>query len=220
MTAEDLRNDLVLLARSLFDRGFSVGSAGNISVRLPEGGFLMTPTNASLGRLVPGELSVLDTEGRHISGPKPSKEVVMHLAVYEARPAAGAVVHLHSTYATAMSCLAGTAPAGEGPSHADTIPALTPYFVMRVGRSVPFVPYFRPGTEAGVADVRAAASVSAGILLGNHGSIVAGSTLHDAVNAAEEFEASAQLAFLLEGRATRALTPDEISELEHMKVGR
>src|SRR3978361_2278860 len=137
MTEHETRILLSELAASLFARGFSVGSAGNISVRLPDG-YWMTPTNSSLGRLDPARLSKLDRDFHHIGGDKPSKEVFMHRAFYQARDDAGAVVHLHSTQATAVSCLPGGAAA-------NPTAAVPPYFVMRVGRSMPIVPYYRPG---------------------------------------------------------------------------
>jgi ribulose-5-phosphate 4-epimerase/fuculose-1-phosphate aldolase len=137
MTEAALRDLLAVLARGLFERGFSVGSAGNISARLDDG-YLMTPTNSCLGRLDPARLSRLDRDFAHVGGDRPSKEVFMHRAFYAARPQAGAVVHLHSTMATAVCCLPDVDP--ENP-----IPPLTPYFVMRVGRRLPVVEYFRPG---------------------------------------------------------------------------
>ncbi|WP_147104650.1 aldolase [Nesterenkonia populi] len=202
MTEQHLRQQIVELAASLFERGFSVGSAGNVSVRT-EAGYLMTPTNSSLGRLEPDRLSVLSQGWDHIAGPKPSKEVVMHQAMYQARPEAQAIVHLHSTYVTAYSCLRTE----EG------IPPLTPYFVMRLGQEVPTVPYYKPGAAEMLEDILAAGQRSPGVILSNHGSIVAGSSLEDAVNAAEELEVSAQLAFLLEGRPTRPLTQEQVQNL-------
>src|SRR3954466_5598393 len=132
MNEDDTRQLLCELAASLFARGFSVGSAGNISVRLPDG-YLMTPTNSSLGRLDPARLSKLDAGFGHVDGDKPSKEVFMHRAFYQAREDAGAVVHLHSTQATAVSCLPDV-------DVSQPIPPLTPYFVMRVGRQMPIIP--------------------------------------------------------------------------------
>src|ERR1700734_2840298 len=140
MTEDETRVLLSELAASLFARGFSVGSAGNISVRLADG-YLMTPTNSSLGKLDPDRLSKLDSEFRHIDGDKPSKEVFMHRAFYQAREDAGAVVHLHSTHATAVSCLPEV-------DQSNPIPPLTPYFVMRIGRQMPVVPYYCPGGVA------------------------------------------------------------------------
>ncbi|HVX43583.1 MAG TPA: aldolase [Mycobacteriales bacterium] len=192
---------IVELGASLFARGFCVGSAGNISVRTDDG-FLMTPTNSSLGRLEADSLSILDSNFRHIGGDRPTKEVVMHRACYEARPDAQAVVHLHSTFATALACL----PDAE-------LPPLTPYFVMRVGERLPVVPYFRPGDPAMEAAVREACRRGRAVLLANHGSLVAGSSLVDAVNVAEELEETAHLALLLHDRDPRRLTPAQIAEL-------
>lgn len=198
----ELRHQIVELSKSLFDRGYSVGSAGNISVRVDEG-FLMTPTNSSLGRLRPDRLSELNEQWEHVAGPKPSKEVVMHQAMYRARPESAAIVHLHSTYVTAISCL-----------HDDgAIPPLTPYLIMRLGREIPTVPYYRPGSPEMLDDILAAGQRGPAVILSNHGSIVAGSHLEEAVNAAEELEASAQLTLLLDGHRTRPLTRYQIEEL-------
>lgn len=205
MTESELRDLLVELGASLFARGYSVGSAGNISVRLPDG-YLMTPTNSSLGRLKADRISKLDLDWNHVGGDKPSKEVFMHRAVLTARPEAGAVVHLHSTYATAIGCLAG-------PEDSMPIPPLTPYFVMRVGRSLPIIRYYRPGDGAMESDIHEAAKTARAVLLANHGPVVSGKTLVDAVYAAEELEESAKLALLLRGQKARELTPAQVDDL-------
>ena len=205
MTEVGLRADLVELAASLFARGFSVGTAGNISVRLPDG-YLMTPTNASLGRLHADRLSRLDLAFRHTGGDAPSKEIVLHRAVYQARAEAGAVVHLHSTMATAVACLPGLG--ADNP-----VPALTPYFVMRIGRRMPVIPYYRPGDPAMESAVHAAALGARAMLLANHGPVVSAATLVDAVNAAEELEEAAKLFLLLRAHAPRTLTPDQVDAL-------
>ncbi len=165
----------------------------------------MTPTDSSLGRLDASRLPLLDNDWNLVGGDPPSKEVVMHRAMYEARPETGAVVHLHSTYVTALSCLAKT----NGPF----IRPLTPYFVMRLGVSIPIVPYYRPGSAEMEPAILEAARESRAVILSNHGSLISASTLVDAVNTAEELEVSAQLELLLEGRDTRPLTGAEISEL-------
>ncbi len=205
MSENALRERLCMHGASLFQRGFSVGSAGNISVRL-EDGFLITPTNSCLGRLDPARISKLDAQYQHISGDKPSKEVFMHRAFLATRPEAGAVVHLHSTQATAIACLA--APGEDAP-----IPPLTPYFVMRVGRRLPVVKYYRPGDAAMEPAIAAAARDARAVLLANHGPVVSGKTLDDAVYAAEELEEAAKLALMLRGQAARLLTPGEIDDL-------
>lgn len=200
----DLRERLCRWGKSLFDRGLTGGSSGNITVRT-EAGFLATPTNSCLGFLDPAALSELDAQGAHVGGPKPTKEVPLHLAFYEARPAAGAVVHLHSTYATLLSCLADTDPE-------DAVPAVTPYVVMRVGR-VPLLPYCPPGDPAIAPLIREKAAHAAAVLLGNHGPVVAGASLEAAVFAAEELEETAKLAVLGRGQPLRLLDPAEIARL-------
>jgi len=205
MTEIETRAQMVELATSLFARGYSVGSAGNISVRLPDG-YLITPTNSCLGRLTPARLSRLDPDFVHTGGDKPSKEVFMHRAFYTARPRAGAVVHLHSTMATAVSCLDGLDP--ENP-----IPPMTPYFVMRVGRRLPVLPYYRPGDPAMEPTIAREARTARALLLGNHGPVVSVRSLRDAVNAAEELEEAAKLFLLLRGVRTRILGPVQVQEL-------
>ncbi len=206
MTEAETRALLVTLAGSLYARGFSVGSAGNISVRLEDGGYLITPTNSCLGRLEAARISRLDAAFGHVGGDKPSKEVFMHRAFYTARAEAGAVVHLHSTMATAVACLPDV--------DADNpIPPLTPYFVMRVGRRMPVVPYYRPGDPAMEPAIAAAAANARAVLLANHGPVVSGRTLTDAVYAAEELEEAAKLALLLRGVSPRLLTGAQVADL-------
>jgi ribulose-5-phosphate 4-epimerase/fuculose-1-phosphate aldolase len=205
MHEQDIRVLLVELAASLFARGFSVGSAGNVSVRLPDG-YLMTPTNSSLGRLDPDRLSKLGPNFQHIGGDKPSKEVFMHRAFYQARKDAGAVVHLHSTHATAVSCLPDVDPS-------KPIPPLTPYFVMRVGRRMPIIPYYRPGDQAMEPAINAAAREARAVLLANHGPVVSGHTLTDAVYAAEELEEAAKLFLMIRGQLPRLLNASQVDDL-------
>ncbi|MGL4242647.1 MAG: aldolase [Beijerinckiaceae bacterium] len=206
MTTEaEARAAIVRLSKSLFDRGLTPGSSGNISVRLSDG-FLFTPTNACLGFLDPGRLSKLDAEGRHVSGDPPTKELPLHFGFYQARPQAGAVVHLHSTYATLISCLADIDPD-------NAIPPITPYVVMRVGR-VPVVPYTMPGSEDVKPLILAKAPAHAAILLGNHGPVVAAATLEAAVYAIEELEETAKLVVLSRGMDVRRLTAVQVQELE------
>ena len=207
MTIEEsqAREEMVMLAASLFARGFSVGSAGNISMRVADG-YLITPTNACLGRLDPARITKLDAAFAHVGGDRPSKEVFMHRAFYASREDAGAVVHLHSTWATAVSCLEAVDP--ETP-----IPPLTPYFVMRIGRALPLVPYFRPGDPAMEPAIAEAARRARAVLLANHGPVVSGRTLAEAVYAAEELEEAAKLFMLLRGERARLLSPGQVDEL-------
>ncbi|SIT56444.1 putative class II aldolase [Mesorhizobium prunaredense] len=205
MTTEaNIRENIARLSKSLFDRGFSAGSAGNISAAV-EDGLLITPTNSCLGFLDPGRISKLDKEGRHIAGDKPSKEVFLHRAFYETRPGTGAVVHLHSTFATALSCLSDLDPN-------DCVPPLTPYVVMRVGK-VGLIRYLRPGDEGLGQLIRDLGGAYSAVLLANHGPVVAGKDLTSAVYAAEELEETAKLLVLTRGLPTTLLTPDQVTEL-------
>ena len=200
-----LRDEIARVGASLFDRGLTAGSSGNISARLPDGGWLMTPTNASLGSLDPARLSLFDAKGRHVSGDAPTKEAFLHFSMYGERAEAGAVVHLHSTHATAVSILRDVDPA-------DVMPALTAYYVMRVGR-LPLIPYFAPGDPDLAHAVRALASRHHAVLLANHGPVVAGTTLANAQYASEELEETARLFLLLQSHAIRALTPEQVADL-------
>lgn len=199
----DPRDDIVWWGASLFQRGLTSGTSGNISVRVP-GGYLATPTNSCLGRLDPARLSVLDDDFRHVAGDPPTKEVALHRPFYQARNA-GAVVHLHSTHATALSCRLDLDPA-------DVLRPLTPYVVMRLG-ALPLLPYARPGSDALEPAIRALAATHPGVLLANHGPIVSGPGLTAAVSAIEELEEAAKLAHLLQGAAVRPLTAAEIADL-------
>ena len=205
MTEEALRHALVTYGHSLFARGYSCGTSGNLSVRLDDGGYLMTPTNASLGDLDAASLSRLDAAGTHQTGAAPTKEARLHLAMYRSRPQDRAVVHLHSTHAAALSCRSDR-PAG------DMLPALTPYVIMRVGR-VALVPYSRPGSDVISDEIARLAVDHKAVLLGNHGPLVADRDLPSAVAAAEELEETARLFFLLEGRPHRTLTAGQVDEL-------
>jgi ribulose-5-phosphate 4-epimerase/fuculose-1-phosphate aldolase len=204
---ENLRATMARLAKSLFDRGFTVGSSGNISVALDDG-LLITPTNSCFGFLDPARISKLDKAGNHVAGDKPSKEVFLHQAFYETRPGTGAVVHLHSTYATAVSCLADTDPN-------DCIPPLTPYVVMRVGQ-VKLLPYVRPGDPAMGTMIRELNGSHACVLLANHGPVVAAKDLESAVYASEELEETAKLVMVMRGQNARLLSADNIAELKRV----
>ncbi len=206
MTSEEarLRERMVLLGRSLFERGFGVGTSGNLSARV-EGDFLATPTNSCLGRLDPERLSKVDVDGRHIAGDPPTKELPLHLAVYAARPNDRAVVHLHSTCATAVSCLADVDPA-------NALPPITAYQAMRFGR-LPVVPYFRPGEPNPGAMIAPHAAGSRALLLANHGSLVSETTLDAAVAVAEEVEETCKLFLMLRGSAMRTLSQAQLEEL-------
>jgi len=200
-----LREEICRLGASLFERGLTFGSAGNISARL-EDGWLMTPTNVSLGRLDPARLAKLDASGKLVSGDPPTKETFLHRAMYEERRQAGAVVHLHSTYSVAVSVLADV--------DADNVlPPITAYYVMRVGR-LPLVPYHPPGDLSLADAVRKLAGKHHAVLLANHGPVVAGTSLEAAANAIEELEETAKLFLLLQGSKLRLLTAEQVAALK------
>ena len=204
MSERELREQMEEYGRSLYDRGLTPGSSGNISVRLSDG-VLITPTNSCLGRLDPDAISKLDSVGNLISGKPPSKEAFLHLAYYRSRPKEKAVVHLHSTWSVAVSCLADIDPE-------NVLPAITAYFVMRVGR-LPLVPYFAPGDIALAEAVGSAVKSARGALLANHGPVIGGSDLENAVNAVEELEETAKLFLLIRGMPTKFLSLDQQQEL-------
>jgi ribulose-5-phosphate 4-epimerase/fuculose-1-phosphate aldolase len=199
------REKIARLARSLYERGLTAGSSGNISVRLGDG-WLLTPTNSCLGELDPERISRLDWQGNLLAGDPPSKEAFLHRSLYEARPKAGAIVHLHSTHAAAVSCLAGL-------DSADCIPPLTPYFVMKIGR-LPLVPYHRPGDKALGDAIRGLAPRHAAVLLANHGPVVSGANLESAIYATEELEETAKIFLMLRNAPVNCLTAAQIEELK------
>lgn len=205
MKESALREEIVRFGRSLFDRGLTAGSTGNISVRLDDG-WLLTPTNACLGNLDPARLAKLDWQGRSISGDAPSKEAFLHRSLYEERQDAGAIVHLHSTHSAAVSCMGGL-------DHANCLPPLTAYFVMKIGR-LPLVPYYRPGDPALGDAIKGLAGKHSAVLLANHGPVVSGSSLEAAVYATEELEETAKLFLLLRNTATSPLNNAQIEELK------
>jgi ribulose-5-phosphate 4-epimerase/fuculose-1-phosphate aldolase len=205
LTESAARDAICRLGASIFSRGLTFGSSGNISVRVAEGGWLMTPTNASLGELDPARLSRIAEDGRLLGGDPPTKEAFLHRVMYEGRSDARAVVHLHSTHSVAVSCLADVDPN-------DALPPITAYYVMRVGR-LPLVPYFPPGDARLAEAVRPLVGKHHAVLLANHGPVVAGTSLSAASGAIEELEETARLFLLLHGQRVRLLTPEQVGEL-------
>ncbi|GGF61730.1 class II aldolase [Azorhizobium oxalatiphilum] len=206
MTSETaLREDICRFARSLFERGLTPGSSGNISVRLEDGGWLVTPTNASLGHLDPARLSRLDADGNLLSGDKPTKEIPLHGALYDTRASARAVVHLHSTHAVALTMLPEIDPRS-------ALPPLTPYYLMRAGQTA-LVPYYRPGDPAVADAIKGLAGKYSSVLLSNHGPVVAGESLEAAVFATEELEETAKLYLLTRNVNPRYLTRAQVDDL-------
>lgn len=200
-----VRDRIVRFAELLFLRGYAHGTTGNISVRM-ETGVLVTPTNSSMGMLEAEAIALVSPEGTHVSGDKPSKETFLHLAMYEERASAQAVVHLHSTHAVAASLLAET-------DADNALPPLTAYHHMKVGR-LPLVPYVRPGDMRLADEVRARAAQHHAMLLANHGPVTAGRSLEDAVAIAEELEETAKLTLLTHGRRVNTLSAEQLAELD------
>jgi len=204
MSAEArLREDICLLAKSMFDRGLTGGSSGNISARLEDGRLLVTPTGSCFGRLDPARLSVLD-EGRHVSGDAPTKEVPLHTAFYDTRPT-GAVVHLHSCHSVALSVLPDTDPD-------NMLPPITAYGVMKLGK-VALLPYFMPGDPAMGDAIKGLAGKRSAVVLAHHGPVVAGKDIEAACYAMEELEETAKLALMTRGMGPNLLNEAQIQGL-------
>ncbi len=205
MNDTQLREHVCLLAKSLFDRGLTGGSTGNISARTRDGGLLVSPTGTSFGRLDPARLSHFDPSGKQVSGDAPTKEMALHSAFYETRSTAGAVVHLHSCHSVALSMTPDV--------DADNfLPPLTPYAIMKLGK-VKLLPFFMPGDPAMGEAVRGLAGKRAAVMLANHGPVVAGKDVEAACNAIEELEDTARLAMMLRGTRVASLTDQQVKDL-------
>ncbi len=200
-----LREQICQLARSMFDRGFTGGSSGNISVRTDDGGLLVTPTGSGFATLDPARLSRFDSQGLQIDGDEPTKELNLHTAFYETRSSAAAVVHLHSSHAVARSMLPEVDPD-------NFLPPLTAYSIMRLGK-VKMLPYFRPGDPAMGDAVRGLAGKRSAVMLAAHGPVVAGKDLEAAVYAIEELEETAKLSLLVRGVDFNLLSPEQIQDV-------
>ncbi|MBO6508520.1 MAG: aldolase [Roseibium sp.] len=200
-----VREQIALLAKSMFDRGLTHGSSGNISLRLSDGTLLVTPTGSSMGTLDPARISHISEAGDLLSGDNPTKEIPLHTAFYETRQKTGAVVHLHSCHSVALSLCPDIDPD-------NVLPPLTAYGIMQLGK-VKLLPFFVPGDPAMGDAVRGLAGKRTAVLLANHGPVVAGKDLEAAVYAMEELEATARLALLLRGVAATSLNPEQISRV-------
>lgn len=212
MTAEArLREQICQLAKSMFDRGLTGGSTGNISARTEDGGLLVSPTGTSFGRLDPARLSRFDAAGSLVGGDTPTKEMPLHSAFYDTRSTAGAVVHLHSCHSVALSLLPET-------DEDNFLPPLTPYAIMKLGK-VKLLPFFRPGDPAMGEAVRGLAGKRTAVMLANHGPVVAGKDVEAACNAIEELEDTARLALLTRGLNPRQLSDAQITDIvSHFNV--
>ena len=200
-----LREQICILAKSMFDRGLTGGSTGNISSRTSDGGLLVSPTGTSFGRLDTGRLSRFDADGEFMSGDKPTKEMPLHIAFYETRGTAGAVVHLHSCHSVALSLMPDI-------DHEDFLPHLTPYSIMRLGR-VKLLPFFMPGDPEMGKAVRGLSGKRSAVMLANHGPVVAGKDIEAACNAIEELEDTARLAMMTRGMNANSLNDDQVKSI-------
>ena len=207
MTERQTREELVELGRSLFDRGYAAGSSGNMSVRLNDGRILATPSGSSMGRLRPEALSLLDNVGNHLSGDRPSKEMLFHMALYAGNPDCGSVVHLHSTWATMLSCR-------DDLDIDMPIRPFSPYYVMKVG-TLQVIPYYPPGDERIAVEMAEWAGKRNAFLLRNHGPVVTAGCLTDAVDLAEELEETAKIHCLMNGNSgIRYLSDEDVNFLK------
>ena len=197
-----LREKICLLAKSMFDRGLTGGSTGNISARLPDGGLLVSPTGTSFGRLDPGRLARFDANGAFVDGDPPTKEMPLHSAFYDTRAKTGAVVHLHSCHSVAWSLMPDV-------DQDNFLPPLTPYSIMKLGK-VKLLPFFLPGDPAMGDAVRGLAGKRSAVMLANHGPVVAGKDVEAACNAVEELEDTARLAILMRGYEPNLLTAEQV----------
>ncbi|MEX5612732.1 aldolase [Pseudomonas protegens] len=179
-----LREEICDVGRSLYQRGYTVGSAGNISARLDDG-WLITPTDICLGRLDPAAIAKVNLAGEWVSGDKPSKTLALHRQVYDRNPGVGGVVHTHSTHLVALT-LAGVW------REDDILPPLTPYQVMKVGH-IPLIGYQRPGSPKVAQQVAQLANQVRGVMLERLGPVVWESSVSKASYALEELEETARL---------------------------
>ena len=199
-----LREEICAVGASLHARGYTTGTAGNISARL-EDGWLITPTDACLGQLEPARLAKVDTNNQWVSGDRPSKTLALHRGIYARNAQARCVLHTHSTHLVALT-LAGVA------SPDAVLPPITPYQVMKIGR-VPLIAYARPGAPSVAEAVAAVAADVRGVLLERLGPVVWAPGVTQAAHALEELEETARL-WLMLARPPAALTPAQVAELE------
>jgi 3-dehydro-4-phosphotetronate decarboxylase len=204
------RQEICRVGRSLFERGYVHSTAGNISVRLPDG-FLITPTEACLGFLEPDALAKVGSDGVQVSGDRASKTLALHRRIYAADADANCVIHTHSTHLVALT-LAGVW------KREDILPPITPYYVMKVGH-VPLIEYHRPGDAAvgelvaqTIERMRAQATPIRAVMIDRLGPNVWHSTLAGAMAALEELEETARL-WLLTARKPEPLTAEQINQL-------
>jgi len=206
MNESKLREQICIFASSIYNRGLTHGSTGNISVRLNSDDILVTPTGSSFGRLDPNQIVKVTKDGEFIGSSSPTKELPLHQAFYETRGMkSGAVVHLHSTHSVALSMLPGI-------NEDNVLPSYTPYSIMLLGK-VKLLPFFVPGDPAMGDAIKGLAGKRSAVLLANHGPVVSSKDLESSVNAIEELEATAKLALILKGADAKALDEIQINSV-------
>lgn len=206
MNESKLREQICIFASSMYNRGLTHGSTGNISVRLNSDDILVTPTGSSFGRLDPNQIVKVTKDGEFIGSSSPTKELPLHQAFYETRGMkSGAVVHLHSTHSVALSMLPGI-------NEDNVLPSYTPYSIMLLGK-VKLLPFFVPGDPAMGDAIKGLAGKRSAVLLANHGPVVSSKDLESSVNAIEELEATAKLALILKGADAKALDESQINSV-------
>ena len=203
MNESKLREQICMFASSMFNRGLTHGSTGNISVRLNNDDILVTPSGSSFGRLDPNQIVKVTKNGELLGSLTPTKELPLHQAFYETRGMkSGAVVHLHSTHSVALSMLPDI-------NEDSVLPPYTPYSIMLLGK-VKLLPFFVPGDPAMGEAIKGLAGKRSAVLLANHGPVVSGKNLESSVNAIEELEATAKLALILKGAKPIELNENQI----------
>lgn len=205
-----LKARVVLVGKTLFERGYAVGTAGNISVRTDEDRFLVTNRGACLGRLEADGLSIIDYQGQVVFGGEPTKEHKLHLAIYKAKPEVNAIIHLHSTYLTALSLLQDLNPE-------NALKAFTPFMAARIGK-LPVVPYHAPGSQALIEATVAKILDCPAVLLANHGVIVTGKDLYEVFDVIQELEEVAKMKFTLADTTVHYLSDAQCAELTNKAV--
>lgn len=194
----DTKKTFIEICHLLHAKGLVSGSGGNVSMKVGDR-VLITPTGRSLGFITEDDLVWVEKDGTYTNG-IPSKEVMMHLSCYEARPDITAVVHVHSVYSVAISCRKDIDPY-------DAMPHYTPGYAMRVGK-LPVVGYSLPGSAELAEDVKRVLKVRNSVLLQNHGSVICGKSLEEAFDIMEEIEKNAHLCYVLGDKGV-ALTPEQ-----------
>lgn len=196
------RQELVAWGKELYDQGLVKGSGGNLSIRLADDTVLMTPTGWFLGHMTEECISRIDMEGNLLDGEKPTKEVPLHLAVYQERPNVRAVCHTHSIYATAYA---------SSVENGTIMPVYVPSVAAKVG-PVMVTAFAFPGSEQLGENVRAGIRNSNGTLLSNHGVVAVGKDMTAAVSVANEIENNAMLHFV-SGQTARPLSDEDVEKL-------